>query len=364
VRSRSAAKLLRRHHPQRPAPAGGPGIDGGEVKRGVIRLVAFAAVVIILVTTLPGLGSIRSRLSHGDPAWIAAACGLRLCSALCYVVLFRSVFDPRMPRREAYRLGMAEIGTNAFLPAGGTGGLAVGGWALHRRGMPTQTVIERSAAFFVFTSAFNVVAVAAFGWLGLTGVLGGHLRLVLTLAPAIVASALIMAIVLLTPRSAALATRQARYPHHSAAWWVLELLVTLGTGARGAIGLFRAGNLRAIAAGAGYLLFDIAVLWAAIHAFRSPGAVVALALAYLIGQLAGEIPVPGGIGVVDGGLIGALALYGVPIAAASAGALAYRAISLGVPALFGGFELVALGREVRHEPAAVAAASADPEPTR
>jgi uncharacterized membrane protein YbhN (UPF0104 family) len=70
-------------------------------------------------------------------------------------------------------------------------------------------------------------------------------------------------------------------------------------------------------------------------------------MAYLVGQLAGEIPIPAGIGVVDGGLIGALILYGAPATLATAGSLAYRAISLGVPTLFGGLAAISLGRTIR-----------------
>jgi uncharacterized protein (TIRG00374 family) len=102
-----------------------------------------------------------------------------------------------------------------------------------------------------------------------------------------------------------------------------------------------------LAAGSGYLLFDIATLWAALHAFHSDVPVEPLAMAYLVGQLAGEIPIPGGLGAVDGGLIGALALFGVPLVAATAGTLAYRAIALGIPVVFGGAAAITLAHTVR-----------------
>ena len=99
--------------------------------------------------------------------------------------------------------------------------------------------------------------------------------------------------------------------------------------------------------GAGYLVFDIATLWATVRAFHGHPSVSALALAYLVGQLAGEIPVPGGIGVIDGGLIGALILYGLPGTLATASVLAYHAIALAVPMLFGAIAAVSLARTVR-----------------
>ena len=51
-------------------------------------------------------------------------------------------------------------------------------------------------------------------------------------------------------------------------------------------------------------------------------------MAYLIGQLGGLIPLPGGLGGVDGGLIGTLVLYGAGATAAATAVLAYRAIVL------------------------------------
>ena len=42
-------------------------------------------------------------------------------------------------------------------------------------------------------------------------------------------------------------------------------------------------------------------------------------MGYLIGQLGGLLPLPGGIGGIDGGLIGALIVFGLPAATTAAG---------------------------------------------
>ena len=70
-------------------------------------------------------------------------------------------------------------------------------------------------------------------------------------------------------------------------------------------------------------------------------------MASLVGQLAGEIPVPGGIGVIDRGLIGAMILYGLPGTSTTASVLAYHAIALAVPMLFGAVAALLLVRTVR-----------------
>lgn len=345
---RSLHALIGHHRRADTDQAGLPmALRSAQLRKGVLRLLLLVGVVVVIVAAVPGLGSIRSRLEHGSPGWLALACGLRIGSALCYVMTFRAVFNPRMPRRLSYRIAMTEIGTNAFVPAGGSGGLAVGGWVLHRQGMPTERVVQRSAEFFVFTSAFNVGAVAVLGWLGTADVIQLHAALPLTLIPAVAAAAIIALAVAVAPKLAGLTTRQQQHARHRPRWWALEVLIMLGTGAGGAITLFRERNPRAISGGAEYLLFDIATLWAALEAFHGHAAVASLAMAYLVGQLAGEIPIPGGIGVVDGGLIGALVLYGLPVTFATAGSLAYRAISLGVPALLGGSAAVELGHTIR-----------------
>jgi uncharacterized protein (TIRG00374 family) len=58
-------------------------------------------------------------------------------------------------------------------------------------------------------------------------------------------------------------------------------------------------------------------------------------MGYLIGQLGGLLPIPGGVGGIDGGLIGALVVYGAPAAATAAAVLLYRVILFWVPLLIG-----------------------------
>ena len=58
-------------------------------------------------------------------------------------------------------------------------------------------------------------------------------------------------------------------------------------------------------------------------------------MAYFIGQLANVIPLPGGVGGVEGGTIGALIAFGTPASLAILGVLAYRLISFWLPTLPG-----------------------------
>ena len=69
-------------------------------------------------------------------------------------------------------------------------------------------------------------------------------------------------------------------------------------------------------------------------------------MGYLIGQLGGLLPMPGGIGGIDGGLIGTLIVYGAPAAATAAAVLAYRVILFWLPLIAGGIAFASLRRAI------------------
>jgi uncharacterized protein (TIRG00374 family) len=69
-------------------------------------------------------------------------------------------------------------------------------------------------------------------------------------------------------------------------------------------------------------------------------------MGYLIGQLGGLLPIPGGIGGIDLGLIGTLVVYGAPAAATAAAVLAYRIILFWLPLLVGGIAFEGLRRDM------------------
>jgi len=69
-------------------------------------------------------------------------------------------------------------------------------------------------------------------------------------------------------------------------------------------------------------------------------------LGYLIGQLGGLLPIPGGIGGIDGGLIGTLIVFGADASSATAAVLAYRIILFWIPLAMGGVAFVSLQRSL------------------
>jgi uncharacterized protein (TIRG00374 family) len=71
-------------------------------------------------------------------------------------------------------------------------------------------------------------------------------------------------------------------------------------------------------------------------------------MGYLIGQLGGLLPIPGGLGGIDGGLLGALVVYGLPAAPAAAAILAYRLILFWLPLILGGAAFASLRKGLQY----------------
>jgi uncharacterized protein (TIRG00374 family) len=319
-------------------------------------LAVLILAVVAVVTLLPGLESLRTRLSHARPGWLALGVGFKVLSGLGYVAAFRMIFCRRMSWRVSYQVGMSELGANALFPTGGAGGLALGAWALKRGGMSAAEIAKRTVAFFLLTSVPNVLGVIIVG-VGLAlGVLPGESNLLLTLVPALIAASSVVG-ALLAGRAAA--SLHARLKRSEAAQSsartraLLKTLVAVADGVGEAVALLREANAWLIAGLVAYLVFDLLLLWATFHAFGHSPPLAIVWIAYLIGELGGLIPVPGGIGGIDAGLVGTFVLYGVSITSAASAVLAYRAIALWVPALLGAAAFVVLRRTLRNESDAI-----------
>ncbi len=231
----------------------------------------------------------------------------------------------------------------SLVPASGAGGLALGAWVLHRGGMDGQRIARRSVAFFLIKSGVNFLAVAVLGTVMALGLVGPQLSLWLTAFPAVMATLTIVAVAAL-PR---LGPGRAPGPEDTRLRRGLaasRLAIIDGTAE--ALRILRSGNSRVLAGSIGYWAFDNAVLWATFHAFGLSVPLTVILMGYLIGQLGGLLPIPGGIGGIDGGLIGTLVVYGAPAAGTAAAVLAYRVILFWLPLIAGGIAFVALRRDM------------------
>ncbi len=319
-------------------------LQPAHLRRRLAQLAAVVAVVGLVVATLPGLGQVRHHLAHAQAGWLILAVAAELGSALSYVACLRAVFCPCMRWAPSCQLGMSELAAGALLPAGGAGGLALGAWALHRGGMSSTHIARRTVTFFLLTSAANFAVVIAAGTGVALGLLPGRAGPALTVVPALLAAATVLAVLALA-RFLGHATRgPAR---------VVRACLAIAEGTREALTLLRGGQATALLGSLGYLAFDIATMAACFQATGSLPPLGDFVLAYTLGQLGGLIPIPGGLGATDGGLIGTFVLFGASIGPVTAAVLIYRLVQLGIPALLGTPAFLLLRRTL-HRPEAFA----------
>jgi len=332
-------------------PVAAPGAPNPKrMRRRLLELAAISAAVAIVVVTGPGLGGLRRRVEQASVGWLILAIGLELLSALSYVVIFRAVFCPRMRWRLSYQFGMSEQGANSVLSVSGAGGLALGAWALHRGGMSSEEIGRKSVAFFFLTSLPNVAGVFVFAALYAAGILGQDRDAGLTYgfgAGALVAILFVLALprLLGTTGPAGASVQRGRV-----AGAFRFARTSLAQGVRDGLLLLRHRSTGVILGSLGTVAFDTAVLGVCFRAFGHSPPLGVLVLGYLIGQLGGNLPTPGGIGGVDLGLIGVFTLYHQPLAVTTAAVLVYHAISLWVPGLLGSLAFVQLRRALQREP--------------
>ena len=311
------------------------------LRRRTAELALVLTVVALVVVLAPGLGDIRDELASADPAWLLLAVALEFLSGVSYVLLFRPVFCRRMSWRSSWEISWSELAAGSAVPAGGAGGLALGAWILSRRGMAGDRIARRSVAFFLIKSSVNFVAVVVLGFALAVGLLGPDLSLWLTALPAGMAVVLI-AVVLTLPRLGPGADPAAGAGRVRRGWSAVRRSVIGGVSE--AVEIVRSRDLLVIVGAIGYWAFDNAVLWAAFEAFGADVPLSVILLGYLIGQLGGLLPLPGGFGGIDGGLIGTLNVFGAPVAATAAAVLAYRVILFWLPLVVGGAAFWSLRR--------------------
>jgi uncharacterized protein (TIRG00374 family) len=315
--------------------------DPRRLAKRTLQIVAVLAVAGLVLLLTPGLGQVREVLTEASPAWVALAVVLEGLSCVSYVVMFRPVFCRNMPWRTSWEIGLAELGAGSIIPASGAGGLALGAWILSEGGMPAEQIARRSVAFFLIKSSVNFVAVAVVGTIMAIGLAGPEQPLWLTAVPA-AGAMLVIAAVLVVPRFGAGAPvpREAGRTRRA----LREVRKALVGGTAEAVTLVRSRNALVIAGSIGYWAFDNAVLWAAFHAFGESPPITVILMGYLIGQLGGLLPLPGGLGGIDGGLIGTLVVYGTPAAVTVAAVLVYRTILFWLPLLAGTAAFISLRR--------------------
>jgi putative heme transporter len=333
---------------------------------GLLVFVGSALAFLYLVLPkLLGLNETWNRIQHGNAWWLALGAVLEVCSFLGYIVLFRGVFIKehsdlsaapgggalaRIDWPESYQITMASVAATRVFATAGAGGIALTAWALRRSGMGRRTVASRMIAFLALLYGVYMAALVIVGVGLYIGVIPGPAPFAITIVPAIfgaVVIALFLCISLLpadihrvigplTAGRRGVARLALRFSAASA---------TAAVGVRTAIELLRERHPYLLGAVA-WWGFDIAVLWACFHAFGGSPPKGVIVMAYFVGMLANTLPLPGGIGGVDGGMIGAFTAFGVNVELSVVAVLAYRAFAFWLPTLPGAVAYLQLRRTV------------------
>lgn len=293
-------------------------------------LVAIAVAAALLV--VPALAAFPAGLIEACAAWIVTAGVLELLSALGFVVLFKLVFAAPISWRRTAPAALRALGASTILPGGPLIGGAAGAWSTSSE-KPSRAQLARSTiTFVILINAPEAIVLGALGTLLGLGLLSGPHQTTLTLLPAVVAVGLLVTTWFTARSSLGHPPTQRR---HRRFWRPLtKLTAAVSASITEARALVTAGNWKLLGALA-YYAFDNAVLWAAFHAYGHAPRIGVVVMGYLVGSLAAVLPIPAGLGVLEGGLIGALVLYGAPAAPAAAAVLLYRGISLSVPIALG-----------------------------
>jgi uncharacterized protein (TIRG00374 family) len=331
---------------------------------GVFLVLALAALYFLL-PRLVGLDETWEQIERGRPVWIIAALVLTVGMFVGYVAQFRGVYGrvaERIGWAASYQITMAGLAASRLFAAGGAGGLVVTAWALRRAGIRKRTVADKTIAFLVLTYFPYAVAVVICGFGLHWGVFPGDHPFSLTFVPAVVAL-LMMAITLAIAVIPTDLQRRLRGLKREGKLGRLTHKLAVApaatsAGVRDAIAHLRSRD-PALLGSVLFWAFQIAVLWAAFHAFGDSPPLAVLIQGFFIGMLGNLLPMPGGVGGVEGGMIGTFVAFGVAGNLAVVAVLVFRAFTFWLPLLPGVIAYFRLRRTVdgwKHDRAASAAA--------
>ena len=307
-------------------------------------LAASIAALYILLPQIAGLEDTWHRIEDGSPNWMFAALVFTLGMFGGYVMMFRGVFvrapgGERIGWRESYQITMAGLAASRIFAAGGAGGLVLTAWALRRAGMRKRMVADTTLSFLILTYFPYVISLIVCG-LGLRlGIFPGEAPFGLTVVPAVfavIALAVGLSIALVPTdlqrrvgrvvegggRLSRIAERLAHLPA-SASAGMRDAIAHVGSRDPALLGAFV------------FWACQILVLWAAFKAFGDAPTWAVLIQAFFCGMLGNLLPMPGGVGGVEGGMIGALVAFNVDGGLAVVAVLVYRAFTFWLPLIPG-----------------------------
>ncbi len=310
--------------------------------RRLIALALFATLSIValylLLPHLAGLDDTWERIKEGDAAWLIVAGVLTVGMFGGYVIQFHWTYgEVHLRPRESLQICMAALAASRIFSAGGAGGLILQSWALRRAGLEPREVADRTVGFIVLQYLVYTLAVVVFGYGLHYGLFEGSAPFAITFVPAslaLAATVLGLSLGFVPPDlHKRLGNRFAHLPAAASA------------GIRMALGRVRRPD-GAVVGAVAFWAFQVAVLWASFEAFGDAPPFAVLIVGFFVGMLGNLLPLPGGIGGVDGGMIGAFVAFGVDSGLAVVVILTFRGFTFWLPTVPGVIAFLALRRTV------------------
>ncbi|HEY7948821.1 MAG TPA: YbhN family protein [Acidimicrobiales bacterium] len=303
------------------------------------------AIVVFVIRVRGDFASTFRHLSVRRLPWLAAAVGAEVLSFLCYAAVQRRLLfagGARIGRRTMLRLAVAASGLTNLVP-GGTA--PASGWLVgqyRRHGIPVPlalwAVIAGGFAATVSVLFLLLMGAAIAGLIGVWATVG-------CAAVLVAGTAGLVWCVHHLPTVDAWLRRHCEVPGVP----LLQRVIDRTAG----VMRFRAtvsGGTQVFVLSLGNWGLDVVCLITAFAVLDLPVPWRAVLFAYATAQIAGSLaPVPGGIGFVEGGMIGAFALAGTPTGHAIVATVVYRLITNWGVAGVGSLALLVVNHRVPEE---------------
>jgi len=288
------------------------------VQTGLFVLVLVVGIYVLLPKILEDQDA-SAKLGDAKLAWVLVAGAFTVAMFGAYVALFRGVVGEQVKLRwkDSYDITMAGLAATRLFSAGGAGGIVLTYWALRKAGLPRKETAARMVAFLVLLYAVYMLTLLINGILMRTGVFDVPAPPGLTVVPAAIAGGIILIFLLMALVPGDLERRFSSGSQEKFWGRTMRRLATVpataAVGTREAMAFVREPSRGALAllGAIGFWAAQIGILWASFKAFGVEVPLAVVVQGFFLGMFANLIPLPGGVGGVDAGLLGAFALFGI-----------------------------------------------------
>ena len=360
--TRFVPQRLRGHHID---PTAWRRMDRAALKHLLGRIATYAIFLLIIIGIIKLVPRIWQDVQAGNPALVALAVPFEILSVAGYIVLFWAVYGAAAHRlaqgadtparplslRESMQLTTSRLALGDTLPGGGATGFAVQFWALARAGFTAAQISRTTTAFLVLSNTVMTVMIMLLGILLGAGLLAGDLHPALTWIPAAIAAAVVGVIIFFAwkgrrfvpPDPDAQQPVTGRFARTRTL--LRDVSDRLPPGAYDAVRtLRRPWAIVGMLANPG---FDFVAFYLGISAVTDPLPLSVMLMAYFIGQVGSLVPLPGGIGGVQGLAIGVLVAGGMDAHYATAGVLVWTGVALGTQIVWGMWQYWFLRKSIK-----------------